>query len=202
MHTSAFALILGIVSVQASEPTAIPAAPEAPGASIKSLPPELKGEVNKNLTGKADTKQPPAEKALLMKKQFEKEKIFPKDGGDQFEAYMKLAAEWHVDKVGPVTLQFTAVPLSDSKIIPHLAKVNTLNLSIVINSVTAESLRTFMNAAKSVNPQITVKVDAHIKLIVNSTQQGFRISAISDADQQALTQEFKGQMTFGEVATS
>lgn len=98
---------------------------------------------------------------------------------------MKFATEWHVDKVGPVTLQFTVVPLSDSKIIPYLAKVNTLNLSIVTNSVTAESLRAFMNAAKSVNPQIIAKVDAHIKLIVNSTQQGFRISAISDADQQA-----------------
>jgi hypothetical protein len=154
------------------------------------------------MTGSQDDAQSAARKALLMKKQFEKEKIFPRDGEDQFEAYMELAAEWHVDKVGPVTLQFTKVPLSDSKIIPYLAKVNTLNLSIVTNSVTAESLRAFMNAAKSVNPQITVKVDAHTKLIANNTQQGSRISAISDADQQALTQEFKGQMTFGEVATS
>ncbi|MBA4749971.1 MAG: hypothetical protein H2057_05050 [Alphaproteobacteria bacterium] len=164
VYLSALALIPGTASAQASEPTASPATDGVPAHPINSLPPELKGEINKKLIGNNDTQLNSSEKALLIKKQFENPRTF--EDVDSFVTYMKKAGEFHVAKVGVVTLKIT-VPINLDKLLeeiisPFLSHLNDFNLAMGI-PWTGYYTELLMEKALKVSPNIKIKIDAYYR---------------------------------------
>lgn len=194
VYTSALALILGIASVQASDST------ENPSHPMNSVPSDIHGEVNKQLTGNENPGQHPAEKALLIKKQFENPRKYLISRSTnklygEFDSYMALADEWHIGKVGPITF-LCSYEWPGNHILPHIMKIDHLRIQVIGAVVGADIkvdkdiLRAFMRQAIATNPNVKVTVD------IQHYHAGKMQSSFTTAEQAALVQEFQPHLAF------
>ncbi|MBA4749972.1 MAG: hypothetical protein H2057_05055 [Alphaproteobacteria bacterium] len=195
MMTSMLVTVFGVSFAYGSEDTPNP---------LNGAPTDIHGQVNAQMIGGKSDNIHPAEKAIFIKEQFKKAQIFNSikepNATMNFVHYMGKAAEWHIDKVGPITLVYDHGGVPQEQVVPHLALVNELNLSI-LSGIDKARLKALMTAALAVNPDIKVKIDAYFSDTWTTPGQPIKRSSINQQDQNALVQEFAGHLIFGDVAT-